>query len=396
MPDDLTLGRRLGITDEYLRVWRVILSNAGGAASLLDGQVFAAPSQQFAGTAYATVMQQAGMAGTAGTTNVSSFSSEWATGQTPVTETYAAGLRLTFTVTQRTTQTPNTAEITLYNLADDTASQLIEEFNFVILQAGYLYGAAGTIFAGTIKYYLKGHESATDTYLKLYCADADQAINGATVSITQPAGTTAQQQQQNLRKTMEGQMYNVSLGYAQPDALKIPNLIRPNVMYGTTADKLRDFSQQNGAMWWIYNQRFHYALPTSYVPGEIVQLTGATGLIGWPEITPHGLNVTALINPAIHLMQRIRIDNSMVNQYYEPGGAAGVGFSGKPVMMSPAGEPIQFMPTNADGIYVPYSISYEGDSRGGPWYMHMICASSDATSDLLKALLAGLDWNFLS
>lgn len=368
MPDGVTLGRRIGVTDEWLRVWRVIIFNKGGAAALLAGELGEAAS---------------------GSTAI--FSSEMLTGQYPGIETYAAGLRCTFTVTMATSQTPNTAEITLYNLADASANNLIEEYNYVILQAGYEWGQAGTIFTGTIKFWKKGHDAATDSYLKIYAADGDQAINRAVINTTLPEGTTAADKLDALRKTMEP--HDVTTGYIEEKALVKHPGMRPETLYGMTADRMRDFANQNGALWYILDQKLYWAKPTSYDPGAIVQLTALNGLIGFPESTQDGINVQCLINPAIRLRQRIHLDNQYINQYFQPGGESG----GYAFGLGGYQTKTYYAPVAQDGIYVPLSIQYEGDSRGGSWTQSMTCLAVDTSQDdLLKAIIGALDWNQLT
>ena len=147
------------------------------------------------------------------------------------------------------------------------------------------------------------------------------------------------------------------------------------------ADQLRDFAHQNGAMNNILDGKYNFARPQDYIPGAIVELTAASGLIGFPEQTQDGINVVCLINSAIRLRQRIRLNNKLINQYHLPGNAdknSGDFFE----FNYPNYNSMQaYAKTSEDGIYCPWQITYEGDSRGGPWYMHMVCMTVDASKD---------------
>lgn len=353
-----------GVTDEYLRVWRLILSG-----DTLPGQ--ASSSSEI-------------------------FSSEVPTGHGTGLMTYGAGLRIVFTVQQATSQTPNSAEITIYNLADDFASRVVKENNYVILQAGYEWGQAGTIFTGTIRQYKRGHDNATDSYLKIYAADGDAPYTKAWTNTTIKSQTPAKDHLATLEK--DYYQYGVGRGYVQENALvKAPN-IRDEVYYGATADRLRDFSRQNSAIWWVLNQRFNFAKPQSYDPGVIVDLNSQTGLIGFPEMTQDGITVKALINPAIRLRQRIKLNNAYINSYFLPGQSeAGTFQEHNPSFQGALlgySNIAYYAKTNADGIYSPWVIQYEGDSRGGPWYMNMICFTVDSSADLFNSLVGAIDYGF--
>lgn len=366
-----TLGQQLGVTDLYLRRWSLMLASSGA-----PGQT-AAGGQSAAGQPTAQIAAGSGF----------ELSSEQSASPDGLQR---GGLRIHFTIKQANANTPNTAEITVYNLADQTAADLIDEFDYVVLQAGYQFGNFGVIFAGQIKQYKKGHENVTDSYLTIYAADGDQAINNATVNQTAPEGTTADQKWQAMQQAM-GQ-HGVQPGYTDKNAVIYTPHIRPEVMYGMAADEMRDYAAsppggKGGAVWSVDNGVLNLRGSMSYEPGETVTLTGETGLIGWPEMTQDGIEVTALINPAIRLGGRIWLDNSQINQYFTPGGG-----SGAPTGVSIGASQINYWyPTNRDGIYSPQVIEFEGDSYGMPWYMKMTCLAVDPSADLLSAMRGGQD-----
>ncbi len=285
-------------------------------------------------------------------------------------------LKIKFEVHQASVQTPNYAVIEVYNLSDTTAYKGVKEFDQVTLEVGYQTGRFGTIFSGTVKMYERGHESAVDSYLRIFAADGDKPLNFATINEVVNAGTTAEQKQQKLSNAFAKE--GAKKGYVDPKALVITPNIRDNVLFGMAADEMRLFGQQNGAVWSIYSG------DTSYDPGAIVVLNGRTGLIGWRTATLDGIIVVSLINPAIRLRQRIQLDNKTINQFNVPGGgpAFGVQFPG-------FGEPISYAQTSTDGIYAPLVIEYRGDSRANEWYQTMVCLAVDPTLDATRALKEG-------
>jgi hypothetical protein len=387
-----TLGRQVGVTDQYLRVWQLVLFQQQGYAAAM-GYALPPTPPAYSDPTTKTPVPRVQFASYAVVTDHSVFSSEHPTGQSPGIETYAAGLRIHFTITKAVAQTPNTAQITIYNLSKNTVSTLIREYNYCILQVGYEYGQVGTIFMGTIKMYKTGHENVTDTYLTLYAADGEQGMNLGTMNHTYPPGTDPSQQVDDMYQSMHA--YGVFPGAVDPGAIAIPQNARSDVKYGMTSDHLRDFSQANGAIWYILDQQFHWARPSSYAEGTIVKLNAATGLIGYPEMTQDGINITALINPAIRLMQRIQLDNAQFNQYWTPGGQSGATYATYSGDMNPQ----VYLPVAADGIDAAASLNYEGDSRGQPWYMYMTCLAVDSTAPvdqitkIILSMVGGADWS---
>ena len=81
-------------------------------------------------------------------------------------------LRIVFDVRKGETETPNSAEIRVYNLSEATMSRMRREFTRVILQAGYRSNY-GIIFDGNIRQTLQGRENGTDTYIEIIAADGD-------------------------------------------------------------------------------------------------------------------------------------------------------------------------------------------------------------------------------
>jgi hypothetical protein len=292
-------------------------------------------------------------------------------------------IRLRFVVRQANVDTPNTAEITVYNLADSTAQGVVDEFDYCILQAGYQTGRYGTIFAGNVKQYERGHESAVDSYLKIFAADGDKAIQQATVNMVVPAGETPTQRWTRLQGAV--QKYGVTPGYTDPAALQGSPLMRQGVWFGMAADKMRDFAAQNGATWSINDGQLVLLGQAAYAPGDIVAVNARSGMIGFPRQTNDGILVTCLINPGIRVMQRLQLNNNEINRLNIPGGKQPQGstqFPGWNDQLFPA-------PISGDGTYAPLVIDYEGDSRGNPWYQHMTCMAVDSSLDRSRAVPAG-------
>jgi hypothetical protein len=99
--------------------------------------------------------------------------------------------RVTFQIRRGEMQTPNSADVRIYNVADSTAERIKNEFTQVVIQAGY-QANFGLVFRGTIKQIRKGREDAKDTYVDITAADGDEAYNFSPIARSLAAGTTPQ------------------------------------------------------------------------------------------------------------------------------------------------------------------------------------------------------------
>jgi hypothetical protein len=376
-------------SDQWLRRWSLMLASATATSGPGVGKTpgLIAPVSQAGGASLTPLFT-----GLLSPTEMIGAGSGWQlSSDDPMGPYQSGGLRIKFNVRQANSNTPNTADIWIYNLADQTSSDLIQEFNNVVLQAGYQgRGHFGVIFAGEIKQYKKGHENATDSYLRIFAADGDVAIRNAVLNHTNAAGTSSSESFDKLAQAFEP--HGVSRGYVQDNAVEKPPNIRPEVQFGPAADLMRDYASSGpdgkGAVWSIDNGKLNLVKTSAYEPGDIVKLNSHSGLIGWPEITQDGVYLTGLINTAIRLRQRVQLDNAQINQYFTPGGISGT--QGAIFNFNDKGT--WFSPVQADGIYAAWVIDYEGDSHGQAWYQHMTCLVVKSDVDAQNAIPAGLDY----
>jgi hypothetical protein len=287
-------------------------------------------------------------------------------GGLPIGGTVANGidlsqLRITFQVRQFDVSVPNTATIRVYNLNDATALRIQKEFQYVTLQAGYKGGNYGVIFQGTIKQFKKGRIDAITTFLEMFCSDGDQAFNFAYINACVAAGTTFQQQVDFIQKTsMSEFLTNPQAAQVNLGGITLP---RGRVLFGTAAAFMNDVALSTNSSWKIVNGQVIFTTLTGFDPGAVIQLSVTTGLVLVPEATDNGIEVTALLNPAIRCGRRVQINNKDINttQLTQAGQGA------LPLLPFPAS-------VTADGFYRVIVADHEGDSCGGPsWFTRMTC-----------------------
>lgn len=277
-------------------------------------------------------------------------------------------LRFIFSIRRGDTQTPNTADIRVYNVNDDTALKAEKEFTRIVIQAGY-EGNFGVIFDGTIKQIRRGRESPTDTYLDITAADGDSAYNFSTVAVSLAAGSKPDDHVNVILQGMTER--GVSRGYIQE--VESNGLPRGKVIFGMAKDELRKVARNTNTNWSIQDGKLQMVGINAYLPGEAVVVNAATGMIGQPEATQNGIRVKTLLNPNIKIGGLIKLNNRDIQQYrfglrQGRGGDADKNQWAK-----------QAIKTNDDGHYYVMIADHSGDTRGTEWYTSLICLSVDTS-----------------
>lgn len=280
-------------------------------------------------------------------------------------------LHIKFIIKRSDTQTPNMAEITIFNLEEQTVNRIQKEFSKVILQGGY-ESNFGVIFQGNIKQVIKGKENATDTFITIIAGDGDLSYNFAVVNTTIAAGSSQKEQIQAAASAMKAGGTN--LGFV--DNLPKATLPRGKVMYGMSRDYLKQAANTTKQAWSIQDGQIQFVPLTSYLPGEAVVLTSKTGLIGTPQQTNEGVNCKALMNPKIKVGGRVQLDNASIARMK----------INLATPNSPANIPA---PINADGMYYVFVIEHQGDNRGNDWFTNLTMLNISVSSNPLNSVSIG-------
>lgn len=282
-------------------------------------------------------------------------------------------LRIKFNVKKTGIMTPNQADIIVYNISAAVEELIQSEFTHVILNGGYV-GNFGLIFKGNIKQCITGRENGTDTYLELICGDGDIAFQYATINQTLKGGSFVEDQY-NLGLTSLAKQ-GVGQGFLGP--LPKTQLPRGKVVYGNARDHLQKLVQTYGFAWSIQDGNLVFLSQGQTLPNQAIVLTSKTGLIGTPQQLSgnEGFAIKSLLNPNIKVHSRIHVNNASIAamkiDFWTPG--------------SPANTPAS---PRWDGLYYPYIVEMEGDTRGQDWYSNLKCLSVDVATNALDSVVGG-------
>lgn len=288
-----------------------------------------------------------------------------------------SNLRITFTVKKTSVQTPNEAEIKVYNLSSETAAQIQREFTRVILQAGYQNNFS-VIFDGTAKQIKTGRDNGTDTYLHIFASDGDASYNFAVVNTTLSAGSSPTDHINAAASPMAA--HGTTVGHI--GNVGGQKLARGKVMYGNSRDYLRQSAQSSDSDWSIQDGKLQVVPVRGLLPTQAVVLNSKSGLIGTPEQTNDGIKIRALLNPMLKIGGKIIVNNKDIqlatiseNKTTKGGQKA-----------QPADKPATIAD---DGAYKVIKVEYNGDTRGNDWYCDMIAIDVDESAPTGKEAKSG-------
>lgn len=261
-------------------------------------------------------------------------------------------LRMTFEIIKTVTQEPNTALIKVYNLNPTNEAKIKDEFDEVLLNAGY-EDSIKLIFRGNIKNAYRYRET-TDIITEIEAADGDTDYKNSIMNETLASGTGSKQLIDRALVTMP----RTSKGHVQI-ADKIRG--RGKVISGNTRDVLRDLAKDSGANWSIQDGQFQMIGANSVLPGTAIVLRSDTGMLEVPEVNDKGVSVKCLLNPDLKINGVIKIDNNNVKGLYR-----------RTQPLAPPREtkenqykdPVRPDP---DGLYKIIKLTHNGDTRGQEW-----------------------------
>lgn len=287
--------------------------------------------------------------------------------------------RIKFSVKRSDTASPNTADIKVYNLDDQTAIQIRKEFTRVLLQAGY-ESNKGVVFSGNIAQVIIGRESATDTFIEIIAGDGDRAYNYAILNTSIGKGLTLATQINTAVTAMTPK--GVTAGHIND--LPTTQLPRGKVFFGRAVNYLQNAALTSKSSWSIQNEKINFVATKAYLPGEQVVISATTGMVGTPQQTNEGVNVKVLLNPNITPMGRVYIDTGTILQQKLNLDQIALARGNTQTINS-------LLPPrlNADGSYYVLVIEHCGDTRGQDWYTNMICLNIDVSTNPSNSVSVG-------
>lgn len=280
-------------------------------------------------------------------------------------------LRVHFEVAKTVESAPNVAVIKIYNLHPDNEAKIKNEFDEVLLNAGY-EGAMQLVFRGNIKHVYRYREG-NDYITEIEAGDGDKDFRKAVMNETLAAGTTTSQ----LVDRAVGTFKNT--GGTTKGTVQVTERarIRGKVISGNTRDVLHDVARETGANWSIQDGQLTIIGANSVLPGEAIVIRADTGMLGAPEINDKGIAVKCLMNPMLKVNGAIQLDNNGIKAKRVKAQALATKRE-KQETNAPLGrENAELVRLDPDGVYKILKLTHKGDNRGQDWVSEIECIGLD-------------------
>lgn len=275
-------------------------------------------------------------------------------------------LRIEFAIGASTLMAPNQSRFRITNPNPQTvASFKGKEFSTVTLLAGYEDNCA-QIYSGDIKQTLTAHaENIVDSYIDIFAYENGNAYQQARVGKTLSAGWTPRDKV-NLALEAMKPLGISGLGFVNVD-LDSPKYPRGRPFIGMARDLLRQVALSAGGHWSMHDGKVHIINPDKPIDsGGPIVLNSQTGLVGFGQQTENGVVVRCLINPAIRVHSKVKIDESSIILAERKNGPFD-GPSETNRNLDNAGR------IASDGTYTVLFMEVEGDTRGQSYYQTLTC-----------------------
>lgn len=279
-------------------------------------------------------------------------------------------LRIQFEYSKSVESEPNNAKIKIYNLHPDNEARIKDEFDEVILNAGYR-GSVGMAFRGNIKHVYRYREGP-DLIIEIESGDGDKDFRKAVINQTFPAGSTNTDVVDAAVGSFEG-VGNTLMG---PVFIPEKEYLRGKVVSGSTRSTLDGISQEAGANWSIQDGELHIIGVDDYLPDEVIKINRNTGMLGSPEVNENGVTVRCLFNHLIKVNGQVELDLDSINEKPQGEGADKNGQAGKRRSLPPGTRR-----KDSKGIFKVLNIKAKGDNRSNDWFTELVCLFMEEVKD---------------
>lgn len=285
--------------------------------------------------------------------------------------TYTGGtteqtLRFEFEISQQIGGEPGWLDVTVTNVAKaegKAVSQGTPLGSPVTFQAGYENGLYGQIFSGQLVAVSFGKKNPTDTFLRVQAYDTAPAHNFAVVNKRLGANCTGLDVLNACVQAMSP--YGASLGQVPTQALQQLVYPRGVSMFGMAKEYVSSLAESIYSQWNIRNGQLNMIPLNGYMNGPW-QINSGTGMVGIPVFTATGLHVRTLINPTMNAGDLVQLNASDI--------AIGGVSAGTVAEADAETRNLQLALQGYDqGTFKILDITFNGDTRGQPWYMDMNC-----------------------
>lgn len=229
-----------------------------------------------------------------------------------------SGLRVQFKIKKTLKKDPNTAEIIITNLNEDSRAQMKKKGARVILLAGY-GNVLQQVFQGDARRINHEHKRP-DWETKIQCGDGEESLLNARCSESFKPGANWKDVVKKVAKQLVTDRGNLDAATAQiSDAF-----LNGYTAHGRAANELDKLFKGRGLDWSIQDGRLQVLGLSEVNSDSVTVLKPDTGLVGSPEFGtaqknkgPEVLRARSLLQPQLRPGARIRVESEAVKGYFK-------------------------------------------------------------------------------
>jgi hypothetical protein len=226
-------------------------------------------------------------------------------------------LRVAFRVEKSLAKDPNTAEVSIYNLTEETRGLLSQKGLPTIIRAGYADGDAHIIFQGKLDYG-STTRNGPDWISDFESTDGGKELRQSRISVSFKSITFGQAIKEaasamglglgNIEKKIRGGNLRGAL----------EEFANGMVLDGQASTQLDKLASSYGFEWSVQDEQIIFLEPNGLLdPEQAIELTPETGLIGSPQAGDEGrVTARSLMIPSLQPGKKVRIESSLVTGFF--------------------------------------------------------------------------------
>ena len=242
-------------------------------------------------------------------------------------------LRVTFQIEKSLTESANTAEISVYNLAEQTRAKVSEKALLTTLEVGYS-GQSSIIFKGQLEAGTNQRDGV-DWVTSFQSTDGGKQLRESRINVSFKTISASDAMQKIVNAL------GVGIGTAKEKIAQgnirgaLDDFKNGLVLSGPTKRELTRLTKTLGYDWSVQDGQLQLlAARDAIEPGDAIVLNPDTGLIGSPESGENGvIDARALLIPQLTPGRVVRLESRQI-----------------------------------EGFYRVEKVAYQGDTHGQDWY----------------------------
>ena len=245
------------------------------------------------------------------------------------------GLRIAFKIAQSDKPEPNSSEITIHNLSEDTRGQIQNRELTVVLEAGYGDDIAQIFYGDIRKDGISTKRSGTDWVTTIKSLDGGEAYANARIQESFAAGTKLVPVLKKLARRTGVGLGNAIKKLSSGDASgALTEFFDGVTLSGRSSKEMDRILRSAGYDYSVQDGQLQVTSIGDATDQTAVLLSASTGLIGSPEPGAKGLTkFKSLLQPTIRPRRKVRLETEQLS-----------------------------------GFYVVRRVMHTGDTFGEPWY----------------------------